>query len=359
MKKVLAFFQLLVISLLLLIGTVPHVSAAPSGLYFSPPSGNFAKDSLFSIQLRLGNSSASGVQANIRFDTSKLSVTGTSNQGSSFNPTISYDNSNGSIIVYSATANGSGDRLITTVGFKALNVGTANVTFSGTNQTLTYLLLVPVWSNVTTSDSSYTITASAPTIPPASGGGGTGTSDTVQSPSSTGNTSPSPAASPNTSSTQTISPGITAPNSTDSDANDVPAVTLPDFPTNKQSTVSPKTPQPDAATARNTASSSPIFPWLSVALASILSATAIAIFIVYRRSHMTSSLRTLLSGIISYKVGLTEQPLAPATMAFPLIAPVVALLPKLLAYRAPKLLSSGIKQKLLQAGTPRTDLPRR
>ena len=53
--------------------------AAPSGFYLDPATGSVAKDTSFSIQLRLNAGSNSGVQANLEFDPSKLQVQSSSN----------------------------------------------------------------------------------------------------------------------------------------------------------------------------------------------------------------------------------------------------------------------------------------
>lgn len=357
MKKLISHIILVFAILALMVGLTPSVQAAPSGLYLNPLSGTYQKGSSFNAQLRLGGSSTSGVQANMYFDVSRLQVTSMSNQGSSFgNVTNSYDNTAGRIIVYAVDGNGSGDRLITTVTFRGIGAGTTAVTFSGTNTTLSYLLLVPVWTSVSTTNASYTITAPAapPVTPPAGGGttnpgsgstgGNSGSSPTpkpgVTKPSANPGSAPTPAPTPSAPAGDTPKTDETPDEAAKTQ---IKENLFPEFETTPPNAEPWESSQPDVP------ASAKLAPWLPVITAAGLGLLMVGIFVGYRRTHMTNALARLMTATVSYRIALSERT---STSTFPRILPMLAGAPKLIAYTAPKLLASGVKKVLLlTAGT--------
>lgn len=339
MKKIILAITTLLVTTLL---TSASALAAPSGFYIDPSTGTVAKDVSFSVQLRLNAGSNSGIQANLEFDPTKLQVQSSSNQGSALDDvTVTRDNSAGRISVYSVSGSDSGDRLITTLTFRATNPGTAPLNFVGNNSTLRYALLLPIWTSVATTNASYSITAPSGTTTP----GGS----TPATPSNPGNiTSPRNSTSP-----RTTTPGTTPPSSaSEPDTSAQPTVTPEGNPetTGSQFNAAPefKTTPPDTEPWESYTATVPtsvlLVPWLPI----ITVASALVViggtYAAYRQTHMSQSLRRLLATIAAGNVtpaGSTAPKLLTGT-----ILPTL----KLLAYTQPKLLASGIKQKLLGTG---------
>lgn len=326
--------------------------AAPSGFYLDPATGSVAKDTSFSIQLRLNAGSNSGVQANLEFDPSKLQVLSSSNQGSALDSvTVTRDNSAGRISVYSVSGSSSGDRLITTLTFRATNPGAADVNFVGNNSTLRYVLLVPIWSSMTTNNASYTITTP---------GGGTttpgGTPPTPSNPGS-GSTNNNPRATPSPRSTTT--PGTTNTPSSGSEPNATqPNPTSEENqPADSQFNAAPefKTTPPDTEPWETYTATVPtsvlLVPWLPI----IAVATSLLViggtYAAYRQTHMSQSLRRLIATITAG----TTTTASPSIIAPKFLTGTILPTLKLLAYTQPKLLASGIKQKLLGTGKDTPD----
>lgn len=343
MKKIILSLSLVFASIFMGVLAAP-VHAAPSGLYLNPSSGTYQKEATFAVQLRLNAGSNSGVQANLAFDAAQLQVVSVSNQGSALaNVTTTYDNDSGRISIYSVSGSNSGDRLITTITLRAVGGGTATLNFTGNNMTLGYLLLVPIWSSVDTNNASYTI--SVPSSPPPTGG---------TSPSSPGSnahpTTPTQRnviVTPNTSTSQ-------LPSSDQPTSSDEPTATpdsrapsslfnkLPDFET------TPPDQEPWESYRATVPTSVLIVPWLPIIVIASSAVIMSGIYFAYRRTHMTKSMRRLLASIVTFTNSVTtKQPALQRIRPF-----VTTLLPalKLLTYTQPKLLASGVKQKLLSAG---------
>lgn len=351
MKKIITSFPAFFLSLLIsLVLVIPSVHAAPSGLYLSPSNGTYETNTTFNVQLRLNESSSTGVQANMDFDRSKLAVTSTSNQGSAFtNTTTNYDNNAGTISVYAINGSGNGDRLITTITFKGIIAGNAPVNFARTNQTLGYILLVPIWSDVPVSNASYTIaTPSTPSQTTTDTSTGSGTASTSPSaptnPSSTPSTqTPKNSTSPTTPSTQPDSKKFKSANGLAEPYNTLP---IPD--------------DESITSAEGTNTPKSTFQYLPAAIASSLALVTAVIFIIYRRTHLSRSLRKLIAAIVLVPPKILDTPRL-VQSALPGVSPIpvslgtirsagramAPLAPKLLAFKSPKLLVSGIKKHLL------------
>lgn len=347
MKNIASRLCLSLAAIMALFAIAPTAQAAPSGFYLNPSGGTYQKDTSFSIQLRLNAGSNSGIQSNMDFDNSKLQILGVSTQGSALdNVTTTYDNNGGKISVYSVSGSSSGDRLITTITFRATAAGSAAINFARANQTLRYALLLPIWSDVATTNASYTI--AGPVTPPSSGGGGS----TNPPSSGNGNTS-SP--SPSTGNSKPASPQTTSPSPTPTgDGSSAPNAATPDSPIASQrykSSPDFQTTQPDAepweSGSTNVSTSEMLIPWLPIIVTSTLGLLTAGIFAAYRRTHLSKSLRRLLASVVSYKIEASE-PKPVSFVTFPILAKIM---PKLLAYTSPKLLATGIKQKLLAAGS--------
>lgn len=345
MKKIITGISISLIALVAIFASVPTAHAA-TGIYLTPSSGTYAPNATFNVQLRLASDSP-GVQANLTFDRTKLQITNVSKQGSDFsNNTTDISNNNGTITVYAINGGDKNDQLISTFTFQAISGGEAPVSFTGTNRTLRYVLLVGVWTDATTTNASYTITGGNPTppvTPPVSGGGTT----TAPKPKPAANkpvtapTSPVvPAAPPAESAPSTPTQETPSPNTTVS-SDESSKATAPPQPT--RSNIKPQGQEVTAPTQ----STGFTFPWMIAAIiASVLALTALVGLIVYRNSHMSKALQRLIAAVIEYRLALNQQA---ASIHPTLAAPVI--MPKLLAFTAPKLLGTGVKQKLLAASS--------
>lgn len=349
MKKIILAISTLLAAILF---TGNTTFAAPSGFYLDPATGTVAKDTSFSVQLRLNAGSNSGIQANLEFDPSKLQVQSSSNQGSALDSvTVTRDNSAGRISVYSVSGSSSGDRLITTLTFQAINPGAADVNFVGNNSTLRYVLLVPIWSSMTTNNASYSVTApgggtttpggNTPTTPPSNAGSGS-----TNNPRAT----PSPRG--------TTTPGTTNTPSSGSESNTAQPNTTPEEnqPTGSQFNAAPefKTTPPDTEPWETYTATVPtsvlLVPWLPIItiIASLL--VIVGTYAAYRQTHMSQSLRRLIATITIGNKASSSTIVAPKFFTGTILPTL-----KLLAYTQPKLLASGIKQKFLGAGKDTSD----
>ncbi|MCH7541725.1 hypothetical protein IH981_03045 [Patescibacteria group bacterium] len=114
----------------------PEVVAAGS-IYLSPGAATIAKDSSFSVSVRIntGGSSVDSVQANLSYPTDKLNFLGVGYGGTSFEIQAESSGGSGSVRMARGTLSAkSGDLLVGTVTFQAkVNSGNAFVSFtSGT-----------------------------------------------------------------------------------------------------------------------------------------------------------------------------------------------------------------------------------
>lgn len=361
MKKIASRITLTFALLLGMITVAPQAHAAPNGLFLFPSEDTYTKGTNFAVQVRINGGSNSGVQANLTFDTAKLFVVGMSNQGSALSSvTTSYNNDTGRITIYSVSGSGSGDRLITTIVFRGEAAGNTAVNFTGTNQTLAYVLLVPVWSNVATNNATYTIVNPDSSTPPPSGGG-----STPSNPGSGGGSSGSTGGSrPSQGKPSRPNGGGSGSTSTPSQSNDEqspdkptssddPAV-IPDRPKVPDFQLTPPNNEPWENDQAPVPTRTLIVPWLPIIVTTVLGSLVAGIFIAYRRTHLSNSLRRLIATVVNYRIALSESQaaaqLAAGQRILPRIIPILAGMPKLLAYTAPKLLASGIKRKLLGPG---------
>ena len=346
MKKFTTGIFISLIALVAIFASAPTAHAA-TGIYLTPSSGTYAPGATFNVQLRLASDSP-GVQANLTFDRTKLQITNVSKQGSDFsNNTTDINNNDGTITVY-AINGGFGDKsdqLVSTFTFQAISGGEAPLTFTGTNRTLRYVLLVGLWTDATTTNASYTITgggSTPPVTPPVNGGG------TTTAPKPNPSTSKPAPTSPTTPTTPPVAGGAPAapvqetpspdtPVSSD-EPSKTPAIQLPTKSDVKQQAQ-------EATTSIGPTTSA--FPWIIVAIvAGVIALATLIGLLVYRNSHMSKALQRLIAAVIEYRLAFNQQA---ATIHPALAAPVI--MPKLLAFTAPKLLGSGIKQKLLAAGS--------
>lgn len=345
MKKFISGISILLTALLAVVISVPTAHAA-TGFYLTPANGTYASGSSFNVQLRIADDTP-GVQANLTFDKTKLQITAVSKQGSSFESnTVNTSNSDGTITVYAINGGfgGSNDQLIATFTFQAINGGEAPLTFTGTNRTLRYVLLAGFWYDAPTNNGSYTITGGStpPPVTPPTGGG----SSTAPKPTAPSTSKPATGSSPTTPATPATPTTPTTPNS------ETPATETPVSPDEQSETPAPyqhATTKPDhqkqelpAPTAQSTGAP---FPWIAAILAVVAIIALIALW-VYKKSHMSKALQRLIAGVIEYRLLLNER----AAAIHPAFTTPIAM-PKLLAFTAPRLLGSGIKQKLLTAGS--------
>ncbi len=291
MNKLTTTVVTLVSTIVLVFATmVTPAHAAPTGLYLSPSSGNYAYNANFSVQIRL-NGGRSGVNANLTFDISKLFVNGMSSVGSAYSGiTTHYDNNAGTISAYATNGHGIGDELVATIVFHTIGSGAANVNFSGTNQVMDVAFIVPVWSNVGTTNSTYTI-AAAP-APPQGSGGTTPPSTPVAQPQNGPLTShnTSPISQPDNTTTEPIPTSPEAQISNDAqdlgidNTNNFVAAPAPEKA--KDTTVSPVV---------TTMSPKNLQQFLPALIGLVLSLAAVTVFINYRRSAIIGSLQRLIA----------------------------------------------------------------
>lgn len=347
MKKIISGISIFFIALLAGVVSSPTAHAA-TGFYLNPSSGSYASGSSFTVQLRIADDTP-GVQANLTFDKTKLQVTSISKQGSGFeNNTVNTSNADGTITVYAINGgfDGNSDQLIATFTFQAINGGEAPLTFTGTNRTLRYVLLAGFWYDAPTNNASYTITGGStpPPVNPPSGGGTTnqpkpipsapkpGTSTPIPNPTSPA--TPSTPASPTSPIQETPSGEAPATSDVPSEIN-TPSIVSPSKPTQeKQQSLPPVTTPP----------SDNLFLWIVGLVAAVAGSLVLIGWLLYRKSHMSKALQRLIATVIEYRIALNEQA---ASLHPALTTPIV--MPKLLGFTAPKLLGSGIKQKLLTA----------
>lgn len=351
MKKLFAYLVLSISLLSAAFSPFQVANAAPSGLYFTPATGTYTRGASFNVQLRV-NSNSPGVQASIDFDRSKLQVTAISKQGSGFsNNTTNADNGDGKITVYAINGGDSSDQLVTTFTFQSTNTGNAALTFNGTNQTLRYVLLVGVWTDVTTNNASYTIAAPSgnsppPPPPPAPNAPIPGSGTTITPPPPAAKPAPSP---PNTPASPTPQP-TPAPVTPPEPSLDTP---IPPEKDESSSNFQPTKPDKDAWETKEVSDvPASSFPWIYGIAALILAILSVGIFFVYHYTHMSGALARLVTTVINYQLAVSEVTETSATTVT--ITPGIgAVMPrfKLLAFTGPKLLGSGIKRKLLGSGT--------
>ncbi len=125
----------LLFSLLFVAGIITLLvkAASPVSLYLSPSSQSVNKGANFSVAIRVNTqgNSIDYVRTYINFPTDKLSVAGISAGGTSFDYQLESTVSGSQIKIsrYSTTGVKSGDMLVATITFSAVNTGTAQVGF--------------------------------------------------------------------------------------------------------------------------------------------------------------------------------------------------------------------------------------
>lgn len=134
MKKLLSKF--LIVSLLATLASIYSSPAQAAGsIYLSPASATIAKDSYFSVSVRVNASGVDSVQANLSYPADKIDFTGLSYGGTAFEIQAEGTGGGGSIrIARGSTSAKSGDVLVATISFRAkVDNGSATVSFtSGT-----------------------------------------------------------------------------------------------------------------------------------------------------------------------------------------------------------------------------------
>ena len=131
MKDLTAKF--LIISLLATIASIYSSPAQAAGsIYLSPASATIAKDSYFSVSVRVNADGVDSVQANLSYPADKLDFTGLSYGGTGFEIQAEGTGGGGSIrIARGSTAAKSGDVLVATISFRAkIDSGSATVSFT-------------------------------------------------------------------------------------------------------------------------------------------------------------------------------------------------------------------------------------
>lgn len=134
MRKILPSF--LIASLFLAVFAInPNPTQAAGSIYLSPASATIAKDSYFSVSVRVNADTVDAVQANLSYPADKIDFTGLSYGGTGFEIQAEGSGGGGSIRIGrgSITAK-SGDVLVATISFRAkVDSGSATVSFtSGT-----------------------------------------------------------------------------------------------------------------------------------------------------------------------------------------------------------------------------------
>ena len=134
MRKILPSF--LIASLFLAVFAInPNLTQAAGSIYLSPASATIAKDSYFSVSVRVNADTVDAVQANLSYPADKIDFTGLSYGGTGFEIQAEGSGGGGSIrIARGATSAKSGDVLVATISFRAkVDSGSATVSFtSGT-----------------------------------------------------------------------------------------------------------------------------------------------------------------------------------------------------------------------------------
>lgn len=298
MKKHLSTFVLYFFSTVVVASCILSTAhAEQANLYLEPHEGLVEQGWVFDVELYLGNSNSTGVEANIEFDRTRLQVLGAYEEGSDFdNVNTDYNNLNGTISVLAIDGSGSGNQLVTILTFKSTAQGNAAIVFKGNNRIIVGNNNgIANWVDVATKNASFVIT------PKNSLGGAA--ANTATPPED--NTPPSQATKDNLPEKSEIKSNEPKPASKNTE---------------------------DSTLAKNTQKEKrPIINsllWPTIPIASLAILT-IAIFLLYRSNHMSGSLKRLIVSVLEYK------PTIP--------------LSKYLTYSGPKLLASGIKHKLLSA----------
>lgn len=103
-------------------------------LYLAPATGSYASGATITMTIRMSSGSVgvNAVQANLTYPTAQLQFVSTSTAGSPFTTTIQNSGGSGSVQLGVGILAGStsGDQLVGTVTFTALNAGSAAVSFA-------------------------------------------------------------------------------------------------------------------------------------------------------------------------------------------------------------------------------------